>query len=223
MAEFRSDSLDELLENFEFARVKEYVEKRSRKAAQAQVPVTPDDTVQHCSPCSPNPDMPSDVCFRLDSSEGKMGPELMELEPPSAGTGLETPGQQCPPNGGTWDQGRTTASGILTAGVDSNQGGSIFSPTESGDTPAGTKSTRITADIIFLQQGHKPRSEENKQFDPGGKGEKAPPWNAAVTLLSFPGESWEAPCLCFSICALSVLCALFSKLLLFPGDHFSTS
>ena len=28
MVEFRSDSLDELLENFEFARVKEYVERR---------------------------------------------------------------------------------------------------------------------------------------------------------------------------------------------------
>ena len=28
MAEFRSDSLDQLLANFEFARVKEYVEKR---------------------------------------------------------------------------------------------------------------------------------------------------------------------------------------------------
>ena len=61
MAEFRNDSLDELLTNFEFTRVKEYVEKRSRKAAQAQVTVTPVDTVQHCSPCPPNPDMPSDV------------------------------------------------------------------------------------------------------------------------------------------------------------------
>ena len=30
----RSDSLDELLSNFEFARIKEYVDKRSRKAAQ---------------------------------------------------------------------------------------------------------------------------------------------------------------------------------------------
>ena len=33
MAEFRSDSLDELLANFEFARIKEYVEKRSREEA----------------------------------------------------------------------------------------------------------------------------------------------------------------------------------------------
>ena len=48
-----------------------------------------------------------------------MGPELKELELPSAGTGLETPGQQCPLNEGTWDQGRTTTPGILTAGVGS--------------------------------------------------------------------------------------------------------
>ena len=94
MAEFRSNSLDALLANFEFAKVKEYVEKRSREVAQAQMTVTPDDTVQHCSPCPPNPDMPSDVCFRLESSKGKMGPELKEFESPSASTGLETPGQQ---------------------------------------------------------------------------------------------------------------------------------
>ena len=145
--------------------------------------VTPVDTVQHCSPCPLDPEPSSSVHIKLESSEGKMGPELKELESPSAGTGLETPGQQCPPNEGTWDQGRTTASGILTAGVCSSQGGNILSPTERA------KSTRNTADITFLQQGHKPRSEENKQFDPGGKGEKAPPWNAAVTLLSFSGES----------------------------------
>ena len=152
MAEFRSNSLNELLACFEFARVKEYVEKRSHEAAQAQMTVTPDDTIQHCSLCSPNPDMPSDVCFRLESGEGKMGPELKALQSPSAGTGLETPGQQCPPNEGTWDQGRTTASGFLTAGADSNQGGNFFSTTtESGDTRAGNKSTRITADITFLQ------------------------------------------------------------------------
>ena len=58
----QKDILDELLANFEFARIKEYVEKWSRdEAAQSQVTVTPVDTVQHCSPCSPNPDMPSGV------------------------------------------------------------------------------------------------------------------------------------------------------------------
>ena len=169
----RNDSLDEMLANFEFARIKEYVEKRSRKEAQAQVTVTPVDTVQHCSPCSPNPDMLSDVCFTLESSQGKMGPELKELESPSVGTGLETPGHQCSPNEGIWETGRTTASGILAAGVGSNQGGNVFSTTtESMDTRASEKRTRIVADITFLQQGHKPRSEKNKQFDPGGNGEK---------------------------------------------------
>ena len=193
--------------------------------------VTSDDTVQHCSPCSPNPDMPSDVCVKLGNNEGKMGPELKELESPSAGTGLETPGQQCPPNEGTWDKGRTTADGILTAGVGSSQGGNISSPTERA------KSTATLADISSPtehvgtlagtaatpeKRGRKTSSEQNKQFDPGGKGEKAPPRNAAVTLLSFSGESWEAPCLCFVIC-LYFVCALFPKLLFFSGDHFSAS
>ena len=79
--------------------------------------------------------------------------------------------------------------------------------TASGDTRAGAESTRITADITFLQQGHRPRSEENKQFDPGVKGEKAPPWDAAVTLPSFSGESWKrllACASCFSVSALYV-------------------
>ena len=107
--------------------IKRYVDKRSREATQAQVTVTPDDTVQYCSPCSPNPDTPSDVCIKFKSNKGKLDPERGELESPSAGTGLETPGQQCPPNEGTRDQGRTTACGFLTAGVDSNQGGNIFS------------------------------------------------------------------------------------------------
>ena len=208
--------------------IKRYVEKRSREAAQTQVTVTPLNTVQHCSPCPPNPDMPSDVCFRLESSQGKMGPELKELKSPLAGTGLETPVQQCPPNKGIWETGRTTADGILTAGVGPNQGGNIFSPTtESVDMRAGNKSTRTIADISSKaatreNRRHKTTSKENKQFDPGGKREKAPPWNAAVTLLSFSGESWEAPCLCF-VLWLYFVCALFPKLLFFTDDHFSAS
>ena len=174
--------------------------------------VTPVDSVQHCSLCPLNPEMPPDVCMRLESNEGKMDPELKELESPSADTGLETPGQQCPPNEGTWKKGRTTADGFLTAGVGSNQEGSIYSPTERVDTRASTKSTTNFAHITFLQQGHKPSneekgSEENKQFDPGGKGEKAPLWNAAVNLFSFSVESvgpWKARCLCFVFFCLCV-------------------
>ena len=138
--------------------------------------VVPVYTVQHYSPCPLNTEMPADVCMTLERNEGKMGPELKELESSLAGTGFETSGQQCHP---TWETGQTTADGFLTAGVGSNQGGNISSPTKRVDTRAGTKSTTTFADITFLQQGHKPKgkekgSEENKQFDPGGKGEKAP-------------------------------------------------
>ena len=128
---------------------------------------TPDDTVQYCSPRSPNPDMPSDVCIKLKSNKGNIDPGRGELEPPSAGTGLETPGQQCPPNEGTWDQERNTAFSFLTVGVDSNQGGNVFSTTtESGDTRAGNKSTIITADITFLQQGQNPEAKRTSSLTP---------------------------------------------------------
>ena len=113
-----------------------------------------------------NPDMPPDVCFKLESNKGKIDPKLKELESLSAGTGLETPGQQCPPNEGTWKTGRTTADGFLTAGVGSNQGGNNSS-TEHVGTRAGTAATPG-------KRRNKTTSEDNKQFDPGGKGEKAP-------------------------------------------------
>ena len=168
------DGLKGKLPDEELAVIKRYVDKRSREATQAQVTVTPDDTVQHCSPRSPNPDMPSDVCFKLKSIEGKMDPERGELQSPSAGMGLETPGQQCPPNEGMWDQGRTTAAGFLTAGVGSNQSGNISSPTERAkNTITFTDISSTAATPAKLR--HKTSSEENKQFDPGGKREKAPP------------------------------------------------
>ena len=135
-----------------------------------------------------------------------MDPELKELESPSAGTGLETPGQQCPPNEATCETGRTTAAGFLTACVGSSQGGNISSPTKrpkSTATHAHISSTAATPE----NRRHKTTTKENKQFDPGGKGEKAPPWNAAVTLFYFSGESWEAPCLCFVCFSVSALCA----------------
>ena len=220
----------------EFAVLKRLVEKRSREAAQAQVTVTPVDTVQHCSPCTQIPEPSTDVCVKLENNEGKMDPKRGKLESSSAGTGLITPGQQYLPNEGTWETGRTAADGFLTASVGSNQGGNISSPTERVGT---TKSTTTFADISSptehvgtragtaatpAKRRHKAISEGNKQFDPGGKREKPPPWNAAVTLLSFSGESWEAPCLCFafSVCAL-IVCTLFPKLSFFPGDHFSAS
>ena len=193
----RSDSLDELLANFEFARIKEWVEKRRCQAA--QVTVTPVDTVQHCGPCPLDPEA-SSVYVNLENNQGKMGPELKELESLSASMGLKMPGQQCLPNEGTWEAERTTAC----------QGGHISSSTER------VKSTRITADTTCLQQGHKPRSEENKQFDPGGKSEKASTWNAAVTLLFFSWGELEGSLVVLRIFCLCLVCALFPKLF-FPS------
>ena len=205
------DGLKGKLPDEELAVIKGYVEKRSREAAQAQVTVTPVYTEQHCSPFPLNPDMPPDVCFKLENNKGKMDPKLKELESSSAGTGLQTPGQQCPPNEGAWETGRTIADGFLTAGVGSNQRGNISSPTEHIGTRAGTVATPA-------KHRHKTTSGENKQFDPGGKGEKTPLWNAAVTLpFLFLGRAGRLVT-CAS-CFLSVLCvclsALFSKLLFF--------
>ena len=178
--------------------------------------VTPVNTVQHCSPSPQTPELSPDVCVKLESNEGRMDPEQGELESPSAGTGLETPGQQCPPNEGTWETGRTTAEGFLTAGMGSNQGGSIYSPTERVDTRGSTKSTATFAGISSPteKRRHKTTSEENKQFDSGGKREKAPLWNAAVTLpFFFWGElggsllMLRVFCLCF-VSFSRLLCSL---------------
>ena len=186
------------LSDEEYAILKRLVEKRGREAAQVTA-VTRDDTVQHCSPISQTPEPPSVVYFNLENNEGEMGPELEELKSSSAGTGLETPGQQCPPNQGIWEQGQITAFGILTMGVDSSKKGNISSSTrreKSTVTVAGISSTAATPENRRLETF----SEQNKQFDPGGRREKAPPWNAAVALLYLSGESGEAPCLCFVRC-----------------------
>ena len=171
------DGLQGKLPDEELAVIKWYMEKRSCEAA--QVTVTPVDTVQYCSPRPLNPEIPSDVHVKMEEKdEGRMNPEREELESPSAGTGFETPGQQCHP---IWETGRTTADGFLTAGVGSNPGKHNSPTTEREDTRA----VRTTASITFLQQGHKPKdkekgSEENDQFDPDGEGgEQSPPWNVA--------------------------------------------
>ena len=183
--------------------------------------VTQVDTVQYCSPCSPDPEPSPDACVNLENNEGRVNPEMLEeLKSSPAGTGLKTPGQQGPPNEGTWEQGRTTANGFLTAGVDSSQGGRIPSTTECVDTRASKKNTRITADTTCLQEGQKTFSEQNKQFDPGERREKTPLWNAAVLyllFLSFLGGSL------FVLRAVCFVCALFFSqiIFLFSGDDFS--
>ena len=197
----------------EFAILKRLVEERDREAV--QVTVTQVNTAQHSSPCPLDPEPSPDVCVNLENNEGRMDPELEELESPSAGTGLKTLGQQCPPNEGTWEQGRTTANGFLTAGVDSSQGGRIPSP------PERSTSTRTFADIfstaaIQENRRRKTHSQQNKQFDPGGKGEKAPPWNAAVLYFIFLGRAGRLlVCFLFALRGLCFVCALFPKLFFF--------
>ena len=179
------DGLKGKLPEEELAVIKRYVEKRSREAVQVQkVTVTQVNTVQQSNPCPLDPDIPSDVCVNLENNEGEIGPELEEIESTSAGTGLKTPGQQCPPIEGIWETGKTTASGILTAGAGQSRGESISSPAER------EKSTTTVADISSKaatpsKQRHKTFSKQNKQFDPGGRREKAPPWDAAVTLHTY--------------------------------------
>ena len=126
------DGLKGKLPDWELAEIKRYVEKRCRKEAQAQAQMTakPVGTVQHCSPISPNPDMPSNAYVKLENNEGTMSQELEELTSSSAGTGVETHGQQGPPNEGTLEQRQTIANGFLTAGVNSSQGGRTPSPPE---------------------------------------------------------------------------------------------
>ena len=148
----------------EFAILKLLVEKRGREAT--QVTVTPVDAVQYCSPRPLTPELSPDICVNLENNEGKVDSERDEIESPSAGTGLVTPGQQCHP---IWETGRTTADGVLTAGVGSNQGGDTSSPTERVDTRAGTKITTTSAasNTVSLQARSKPQdkktlSEENK-------------------------------------------------------------
>ena len=208
----------------ELAMIKKYVEKRSRdEAAKVHVTVKPVGTVQHCSPCSPNPDRPSGVYFNLENEERM---EMDELKSTSAGTGLKTPGQQCPPYEGTWEQGRTIANGILTAGVDSSQKENISSPTtesvgkreKSTATVAGISSTAATPENRRL----KTFSEPNKQFDPGGRREKAPPWDAAVTVPSFSVEKLGGFLSVFYLCSVYALCVFVVRNYFFStGDHFS--
>ena len=172
------------LSDEEYATLKRCMEKRVRETAQVTAG-TRDNTVQPCSLCSPNPDRPSGVLCNLEN-EGTMSQELEELTSTSTSTGLNTPGQLSPPNEGVWETGRIIADGILTAGVNSSQGGRTPSPPE--------RATRMVtaADIPLAaatppKRRHKTSSELNKPFDPGGRGEKAPPWNAAVPLPFF---SW---------------------------------
>ena len=196
--------------------------------------VRPVSTVQRWILRSPPPEIPSNACVCVDmeehEEESRKNPEPTELESPSAGTGIETRGQQCPPNGET---GRTTTDGYLLVDTGSNQGGDISSPTERVGTRAGktTTTTSAASNIIFLRQGRKPSdkisSEENKQFDPGGNlipegKERSHRLGTRLWWYCFVswGELWtmgspllvlHVLCLCVPVC---LFCILFFQLII---------
>ena len=149
-----------------------------------------------------------------------MSQELEELTSSLASTGLNTPGQQeSPPNEGAWETERITADSILTAGVDSSKEGP--SPMESVDTRASQESTTTTdagtSSIAATSSKRrlKTSSEENKQFDPGGRGEQAPPWKAAVPLPFFSGSDAGRLLVCLSGAELRGLFFVSSMLCFF--------
>ena len=143
----------------EFAKLKRLVEERDRDAAHATV--APVDTAQYRSPRSLTPQIPSDVCVHMEKNEvGMMNPEQDQLESPPAGTGLKPPGQQCPPNGETWETDRTIADGYLLVVMGSNQGGDTSPPTERVDTRARTATTPAnSSNIIFPKASRKPQNK----------------------------------------------------------------
>ena len=81
----------------EFTRLERMIRERRGRAA-AHVVVAPIDTAQPCNPRSSS-EISFDVRVHMEgNNEGRMDPERGQLESPSAGTGFETPGQQCLPN-----------------------------------------------------------------------------------------------------------------------------
>ena len=146
----------------ELAMLKRFVEERNRDTA--HVTAAPANIAQYRSPSSPSPEITFDACVCVDmkenNEEGRMNPEPTEVKLPPADTGLETLGQQYPPNGET---GRTTADGCLLVGVGSNSGGNVFF---SAEIAVGTRvDSKITTaptarNITLLQARRKPNDKK---------------------------------------------------------------
>ena len=206
------------LQDWELAEIKRYVEKRCREEAQAQMTAKPVGTVQHCSPISPNPDTPSDVCFNLEN-EGRMVLELGNLKSSSAVTGLNTPGQQCPPNEGIRETDKNYRLWHLARRRGSKPRRKYF---KHGTSDKDGNGCRHLFDSCYpVKTKAQDIQRRKKQFDPGGRGEKAPPWNAAVPLpFFFWGEAGRLlVCLpgaklggFLSVLSMPCLCVCFSKI-----------
>ena len=161
----------------ELARLERMIVERRGRAA-AHMVVAPIDTTQPCNPQSCSSKSSFDARVYIErNDEGRMDLERGQLESPSAGTGLETPGQQCLPN---LEMRRTIVDGCLLVGASLNLGGNVFPREELGIGMQIDSQTSFTSSKnAFLQMNHKSidmetASKENKQFDPGEKGGEPP-------------------------------------------------
>ena len=115
---------------------------------------------------------------------------------------------------------------LLDRGRGFEFGGNTSSPTVRFiGTRVGSVATTPVAPpkIASLQTRRKPKdketgSEENKQFDLGGKGEESPPWKAGVPVwFSFLGGIWAwvpvacALCFCLSVMYCSYQVIIFQR------------
>ena len=160
----------------EFVMIKRLVERRERNAAQATV--APADTAQYRSPRSTTPEISSDVRVCMEENkEGMVNPEPTELEHHRLVRVLKHPDSSVPRTGRQDEPLQTAVCSLACL----NLGGNTSSPTERVGTRAGTATTPVRSlKTTSLKASRKPEdrekgSEENKQFDPGGKGEKPPP------------------------------------------------
>ena len=102
------------------------MERRGRATAPAIVAPIGTALAQLSNPLSRCLAISFDVCaYMEESTEGKIDPELGELElSSSAGMGLEAPGQQCLSN---WEMERTTGNDCLLVDGSSDLGETTFS------------------------------------------------------------------------------------------------
>ena len=114
-----------------------------------------------------------------------MDPELGELKSSSAGTGFKAPGQQCLSN---WEMERTPVDDCLLVDENSNLGENIFFLQELAigtQTDSQTASSKAVCQKISCKpEGKELINEENKQFDPSGKGGE-PTLSRADVLIFF--------------------------------------
>ena len=138
----------------QFAMLKRIMEKRGRAAAYTIV--APIGTAQLSNLRSRCSGISLDVRICTEELiEGKMEPELGELESSSAGMSLEAPGQQCLSN---WEMERTTVDGFLLVDGSLPLGETTFFLKELviGTQPDSQNSTSFASSkTVFLQMSSK--------------------------------------------------------------------